>query len=242
MSDYTPLYGEIWSDPGWQRLGMPAQWLYVLLKSSPTRNPAGIVEMQPIKWANCADAVTVEQVQDALSELIALGYIEVDDRTQEVMIVGFIETDAVGNPTYYVTTLKAARTCQSAKLRTSLFKAIQQVHPPDLSGWRSEKTREKLQARIDAAYDALATKVQRDAADIEFNPSPVPASVDASVPASATATATRGEPVGESVGGAMGELPARCRYAGHVDRPAVSADGRWCADCEKREQRWERGS
>lgn len=237
MSDYTPLYGEMWSDPRWQQLSVTAQWLFLRLKSSTTRNPAGIVEMQPIKWANGAHGATVEQMQDALSELIAYRYIDADDNTQEIMIVGFIETDAIRNQKFYVTTLKAARSCESPRLRVALFKAVQQVHPPDLSGFRNEKTRESLRATIEAAYEALAAKVTRDlAADltlpsVDFNPSPVQASVDVSVPASVTATVSRGDAMGDG----MGDQPAPCRI--HPERPAVD-DAGWCADCHERERRW----
>lgn len=249
MSDYAPLYGEVWGDPRWRQLSKTAQWLYLMLMSSPSRNAAGIVQMQPIGWANCAVDATVDEMHDAIGELVAQRYIDVDDDTQEVILLGFIENDAIRNPTFYVSSLKHARNCQSPRLRAVLFKAVQGVHPPDLSCFKAEKVRERRQAGIDAAYDAFAERVQRDAAAdlnlpaVTFNSSPLPASVAATTTASVTTTTTRGDAMGDAMGDQtmghrMGDAMGDVMCSMHPDQPAVDGS-KWCADCLERERRWQ---
>jgi hypothetical protein len=77
-----------------------------------------------------------------------------DHHMEKVWLRWFIRDDAFNNPNYYVSALKAIRTCRSGVLRHAAWEEIQRLGQPALK----PETAEKMHGRIQKAYDAL--KVQ----------------------------------------------------------------------------------
>lgn len=90
---YAKMFLSVW-DPGSDFLDLSpdAQWLYWVLVSHPMLTPAGVLPLQPRKWAQKARGMTVRRVTAALAEL-AGNKVIVDDNTEEVMIRTFIRWD-----------------------------------------------------------------------------------------------------------------------------------------------------
>lgn len=93
-------YGKIKSDiwlPGndYRKLSWGAQWLYQALTSQRNISSAGVLSLQPSKWARFASDLTEEAITTALQELIEERYVLVDWDTEEVLIRTFIRHDGL---------------------------------------------------------------------------------------------------------------------------------------------------
>lgn len=92
---FAKLYVSVW-DAGsdFYDLSADAQWLYWTLLSHPLLSPAGVVPLQPRKWAKRAKGMTVRRVTGALDELANVGRkVIIDDDTEEVLLRVFIRRD-----------------------------------------------------------------------------------------------------------------------------------------------------
>ena len=85
----------IWRDPEWRQLSRGAQALYVQLLSQKELDCAGIVPLQPQKWAKGCAELTVEQVIADLDELQAHRFVFYDDDTDEAFIRTYIRNSNV---------------------------------------------------------------------------------------------------------------------------------------------------
>lgn len=91
---YIKLHLSVW-DPAsdFLELSVDAQWLYWVLCSHPLLSAAGIMPMQPRKWAKRAKGMTVKRVMTALDELAAADKVVIDDDTEELLVRTFIRWD-----------------------------------------------------------------------------------------------------------------------------------------------------
>lgn len=85
----------IWRDPEWRRLSRSAQALYVQLLSQKELDCAGILPLQPHKWAKGCAELTVEQVLADLDELQSHRFVFHDNDTDEVFIRTYIRNSNV---------------------------------------------------------------------------------------------------------------------------------------------------
>lgn len=93
MASFTKLLHTIWSDPDFTQLGSAAQRLYLLLISQPDITAAGVVPLVERRWAALAPDTTVTDINAALEELVAAGFIVVDDATAELWVKSYIKHD-----------------------------------------------------------------------------------------------------------------------------------------------------
>lgn len=80
------IYESIWRDGDWRKLSMRAQRLYMQLLSQKELDCAGILPLQPDKWATGCDELTVEQVWEDLNELQDNRFVYYDADTYETFI------------------------------------------------------------------------------------------------------------------------------------------------------------
>ena len=76
----------IWRDSDWRKLSRGAQALYMQLLSQKELDCAGILPLQPEKWATGCDGLTVQQVWDDLNELQDNRFVYYDTDTYEALI------------------------------------------------------------------------------------------------------------------------------------------------------------
>lgn len=75
-------------------LSVDAQWLYWTLLSHPSLSPAGVLPLQPRKWARRARGMTERRVLAALRELLDTGQkVIVDEQTEELAIRTYLKAD-----------------------------------------------------------------------------------------------------------------------------------------------------
>jgi len=85
----------IWRDDHWRRLSRTAQALYMQLLSQKEVDCAGILPLQPHKWAKGCNGMTVEQVWADLAELQQERFVFYDIDTDEVLIRTYIKNSNV---------------------------------------------------------------------------------------------------------------------------------------------------
>lgn len=127
-----------------ETLSMEAQWLYWVLLSHPLLSPAGVLPLQPRKWARRASNGDRDAVEDALRELVGKAKIVVDDDTEEVLIRTFIRHDGgAKNPNIHKAIVAAVGRIESPKLRdiaaASLAAASRKDQRTDPDGDRTER-------------------------------------------------------------------------------------------------------
>lgn len=92
---YAKMYVSVW-DVGsdFYDLSADAQWLYWMLLSHPLLSPAGVLPLQPRKWAKRARGMTERRVLAALKELHDTDRkVLVDDDTEELAIRTYLQND-----------------------------------------------------------------------------------------------------------------------------------------------------
>lgn len=85
----------IWRDPDWRALSRGAQMMYVQLLSQKELDCAGVLPLQPHKWAKGCGALTVEQVFADLDELQSHRFVFYDIDTDEAFIRTYIRNSNV---------------------------------------------------------------------------------------------------------------------------------------------------
>lgn len=89
------IHTAVWQDADFLALSAAAQRLYFLALSQPGVNLCGVVSYTAKRWARLAKDTTERGVKAGLRELIAAGFIVVDEDTEELWIRTFSRHDGV---------------------------------------------------------------------------------------------------------------------------------------------------
>ena len=85
----------IWRDPEWRQLSRSAQAMYGQLLSQKELDCAGVLPLQPEKWASGCNELTVEQVWADLNELQAARFVFYDTDTYEAFVRTYMRNSNV---------------------------------------------------------------------------------------------------------------------------------------------------
>lgn len=129
---YAKLLVSTWDpESDFPTLSRNAQWLYWVLISQPALSNAGVLPLQPRKWAGRASDADAETVAEALEELVRRGFVLVDEGTEEALVRTFIRHDGGLN---------------NSKIRKGIVSAIDKIES------------EALKRVARAVFDGEATK------------------------------------------------------------------------------------
>jgi hypothetical protein len=130
---FAKIFQRIWADPAWRALDGESQHLYFLLISQPQMNLAGILPLQPRKWAACVSDWDVGTVEGALKRLSGDRFVIVDEDTEEVLVRSMIRNDeAYRTPGMLKSILKLAEGAQAPQIRGVLCEELGRL--PRLEG------------------------------------------------------------------------------------------------------------
>lgn len=160
---------ELDTDDEFIELSPLAQWLFKILWLHADLDSGGGIALQVSVWAKASKHVKLEEVEDALGELIACGWVSVDDDTGELWVRPFIRLDASRKPNIFVAAMRATQTRRSRRLRREAWLEIDRLYqqqplkPPADDGnekaWKSYRS--AVQTR-DEAYEQLKARVLRE--------------------------------------------------------------------------------
>lgn len=85
----------IWRDEHWRELSRTAQTLYLQLLSQKELDCAGVLPLQPNKWAKGCDELTIEQVWADLNELQENRFVYFDTDTDEAFVRTYMRNSNV---------------------------------------------------------------------------------------------------------------------------------------------------
>lgn len=158
---------ELFDDPRFLALTRPAQWLLMYLWLHPELNAGGFVAIQVEVWAKAAYALSPEEVEASVDELLARDVIAVDDTTGELLVRWFIEYDSSRKPNIYINAMRAVQTARSPVLRRVGLSEIERLHPPPLSrkAGTAAETYDKLERVRDEAFKELRARVMKPLAN-----------------------------------------------------------------------------
>jgi hypothetical protein len=134
---YAKILLSIWDDESdFDELPMDAQWLYWVLLSHPLLSPAGVLPLQPRKWAKRAPETIADTITNALAKLVEARKVVVDEDTEEVWIRTFIRHDGgARNPNIHKAIAGGVARIESRQLRdlatVALARASQKDQRPD---------------------------------------------------------------------------------------------------------------
>jgi len=160
---------ELSGEPNFIDLTALAQWLFKLLWLHPDLDSGGFIALQVEVWARASSHLTPDEVEGALDELIARGWVSVDDDTGELWVRPFIELDTSRKPNMFVSAMRAVQTRRSRTVRHEAWVVIDRLYqenplkPPandaDEKAW---KIHQNLIQQRDDAYEQLRAKMSKE--------------------------------------------------------------------------------
>jgi len=119
--------------------------------------------------ADLLGGVGMDDVEDALGELIALHWVSVDDDTGELWVQAFIRLDASRRPNIFIAAMRATQTRRSRALRYEAWLEIDRLYQQqplkpladDASDKARKAHRDAVQAREDA-HEQLRARVLKE--------------------------------------------------------------------------------
>ena len=122
----------IWRDPHWRRLSRSAQALYMQLLSQKELDCAGVLPLQPNKWAKGCDELTVDQVWDDLEELQQERFVFYDTYTDEAFVRTYIRnSNVIKVPNMRKAARRAAVLVGSELIKPILASELRSTGDPD---------------------------------------------------------------------------------------------------------------
>lgn len=134
---FAKMYLSVWNvGSDFYELSADAQWLYWTLLGHPLLSPAGVLPVQPRKWAKRSKGMTERRVQAALRELVDTGQkVMVDDDTEELLIRTFIAWDkGYKTPNIHTSITTSIQSIESHDLRVAATNALTQALHDDPPG------------------------------------------------------------------------------------------------------------
>ena len=119
---------ELSGEPNFIDLTALAQWLFKLLWLHPDLDSGGFIALQVEVWARASSHLTPDEVEGALDELIARGWVSVDDDTGELWVRPFIELDTSRKPNMFVSAMRAVQTRRSRTVRHEAWVVIDRLY------------------------------------------------------------------------------------------------------------------
>lgn len=115
------IYESIWRNGDWRKLSRSAQTMYMQLCSQKELDCAGLLPLQPAKWAKGCDELTIDQVWADLDELQDNRFAFYDVDTDETLIRTHLHQPFILKiPNCRASAMRAAKLCASAVLRVVL--------------------------------------------------------------------------------------------------------------------------
>jgi hypothetical protein len=158
---FTPWPTTLWYDGEFQQLTPQARYLYAFLWTQPNVNSGGFLDLHVTKWAK-ATGMAVEQIERALDDQLARGWVLMDDDTEDLWLCRWIREDAINSPKIWIGALRAIQVVPSRTLRHAAYKEVCGLDRP-LS--------ETLQRQLDEAWRELTAVVEREGGKPFRNPS-----------------------------------------------------------------------
>lgn len=169
----------IWTDADFVSLSSIAQWLYVVILSQGDLSYVGVTSVAVRRWASFSSTTTPAEVDTALWELHARGFVIHDETTEEVMVRTYLKHDGpLTNPQLAGKAARDFDHVTSPALREAILVLL-----PEEQALRLSRARARTHAR------ARACPAPRAAGDAP-SPSPSPAPTPTS---SSSVVTTQGE-------------------------------------------------
>jgi len=122
----------IWRDPDWRQLSRRAQALYIQLLSQKELDCAGILPLQPNKWAKGCAEMTVEQVWEDLEELQCNRFVLYDADTDEAFIRTYMRNSNIAkSPNMLRSASRSAVLVGSDSIRPVLAEELRAMNSAD---------------------------------------------------------------------------------------------------------------
>lgn len=122
----------IWRDEHWRRLSRSAQAMYMQLLSQKELDCAGILPLQPNKWAKGCQELTVDRVWSDLDELQREQFVFFDSETDEAFIRTYIRnSNVIKVPNMMKSALRAALLVGSESIKPLLAAELRATGRPD---------------------------------------------------------------------------------------------------------------
>ena len=157
--DYAQVLLSVHRDDDFLRLSIDAQWLYVMLLSSPKLSHVGVMEWHPKRLSLLSPNCTPEIIENAGQELFDSRFILIDRRTDELCIKSFIKYDKTINNTKIATSTIVADYAKvtSRVIQGFVIFMLQHLRAeyPLLGVWRVESVSDAL-AEPSFSFDAAS--------------------------------------------------------------------------------------
>src|SRR5690625_1904186 len=93
--DHARINLDIWNDPDFRALPLPAQHLYLVLWTHPDLTYAGSIDWRPARLSGLTGGVDKAAIEEAADCLAARHFLVVDEETEEALIRSWIRFDGI---------------------------------------------------------------------------------------------------------------------------------------------------
>jgi len=144
---FVKLFRAIWRDEEFTRLDQSAQRTYFLLISQPKITLAGMLALQPGKWARLSADATAESILADIADLDESCFTVTDHDTEEVLVRSYMRNAVLSNKKPWTTQKGIVRYCLQAEsplIRATLATELEVCLP--LLSQRQDVNEEALSA------------------------------------------------------------------------------------------------
>lgn len=165
---HAKLLCSIWTDEDFATLTPLAQRMFLLLISQPKLSMCGVIDYVPARWARYAPGMTVDDVEDCISELEARRYVLVDRDQAELLVRSFVKNDGLCARWQMVSAMWSAwEAVSSPRLRAALIAELPE------EAWTADKA--VPPANAIASRLAMRTAIESDPEHLHLQTAPSPA-------------------------------------------------------------------
>ncbi|MFE7462354.1 hypothetical protein ACWFMI_24790 [Nocardiopsis terrae] len=152
---YAKFYTKIWSDKDFIALTEQLQRGFMMLVSQGNLNAAGIIALQPRRWARFAADSTPESVTAVVAELEARRFVYADWDTEELLIRSYMRNDELWKqPNVIKGSFDDIEATLSDRLKAVIRTELQRIPWNSLTGKMADETRARA-AEVIASLPTL---------------------------------------------------------------------------------------
>lgn len=140
--DHARVNLDIWNDPDFRALPLPAQHLYLVLWTHPDLTYCGSLDWRPARLSGLTEGTGREGVELAAQCLQARHFLVIDEGTEEALVRSWIKFDGLmKQPRMAISCITAYGAMGSDTLRKVIVHELMRVREalPDLSAWNDDR-------------------------------------------------------------------------------------------------------
>lgn len=162
----------IWQDTDFRALRPSPQRLYLFLVSQPNLTHLGVLPLTLRRWADTADAYSLDDLSDDLAELEEAGFVVVDEAAEELLVRSYLRNDGVyKQPNVLKAAVGTVAAIHSVRVKRTLLAEVDRIDLAELTDDGGEKSQRRT---VERHLEEIRAGIGDLPPEPPWNPSPNP--------------------------------------------------------------------